>query len=224
MNATIDPDLVKTVQQDVNALKNDVDKMAFEEEVNRENVKKALHDCQLVLEELRERIAIVEHEQEVIKQDQRSLCEKVNHTEEQISELKSEQEDVQQRVAYLGEHLGKQVAIAVREQDIIKQEQQDIRQDQSSLCGKVNTAHGQICELKSEQEDVQRRVTSLEDQQKSNQPQINYGNLNNFPCTVISLWEQNKPVLYQVTKNMSQSNKMTFLYMDSCIRIIFILV
>ena len=185
MNATIDPDLVKTVQQDVNALKNDIDKMAFEEDVNRENVKKALHDSQLVLEELRERIAMVEHEQEVIKQDQRSLCEKVNHTEEQISELKSEQEDVQQRVAYLGEHLGQQVAIAVREQDIIKQEQQNIRQDQSSLCCKVNTAHGQISELKSEQEDVRRRVTSLEDQQKSNQPQINYGNLNNFPCTVV---------------------------------------
>ena len=126
MNATIDPDLVNTVQQDVNALKNDVDKMSLEEEINRENVKKALHDSQLVLEELRERVAIVEHEQ-----------------------------------------------------DIIRQEQEVIRQDQSSLCGKVNTAQGQITELKSEQEDVQRRVTYLEDQQKSNHPQINYGNLNN---------------------------------------------
>ena len=124
MNATIDPDLVKTVQQDMNALKNDVDKMAFEEDVNRENVKEALHDSQLVLEELRERVAIVEHEQEVIRQ-----------------------------------------------------EQEVIRQD---LCGKVNTAQDQISELKSEQGDVQRRVTSLEDMQKSNQPQINYGNLNNF--------------------------------------------
>ena len=124
MNATVDPDLVKTVQQDVNALKNDVDKMVFEEDVNREKVKKALHDSQLVLEELRERVAIVEHEQEVIRQ-----------------------------------------------------EQEVIRQD---LCGKVNTAQDQISELKSEQGDVQRRVTSLEDMQKSNQPQINYGNLNNF--------------------------------------------
>lgn len=117
MKATIDPDLVKTVQQDVNALKNDIDKMAFEEEVNKESVKKALHESQLALEELRDRVAIVEHEQEVIKQDQ------------------------------------------------------------SSLCGKVNTAQDQISELKSEQEDVERRVSYLEDQQKSNQ--INYGNLNN---------------------------------------------
>ena len=58
MNATIDPDLVKTVQQDVSVLKNDIDKMALEEEVNIENVKKALHDSQLGLEELRERNAI----------------------------------------------------------------------------------------------------------------------------------------------------------------------
>ena len=127
MNATIDSDLVKTVQQDVNALKNDIDKMAFEEEVNRENVKKALHESQLALEELRERVAIVEHGQE-----------------------------------------------------IIRQEQEVIKQDQSSLCGKVNTAEDHINELQSEQEDVQRRVTYLEDQQKSNQPQINYGNFNNL--------------------------------------------
>ena len=187
MNATIDPDLVKTVQQDVNALKNDIDKMAFEEEVNRESVKRALHDTQLALEELRERVAIVEHEQQVIrqeqqviKQDQSSLCGKVNHTEEQISEIKSEQQDMHQCVAYVGEHLGKQVAIAVREQDVIKQEQEVFKQDQSSLCGKVNTAQDQISELKSQQEDVQRRVTYLEDQEKSNQPQINYGNFNNL--------------------------------------------
>ena len=59
MNATIDPDLVKTVQQDVNALKNDIDQMAFEEEVNRENVRTALHESQVALEELKERFAIV---------------------------------------------------------------------------------------------------------------------------------------------------------------------
>ena len=113
MNATIDPDLVKTVQKEVNALRNDMDQMAFEEEVNRENVEKAVHDSQLVLEELRERVAVVQHEQEVIKQDQCSLCDKVNTTRDQIS-------------------------------------------------------------------DVQRRVTCLEDQQRSNQLQISYGNLNNI--------------------------------------------
>ena len=120
MNITVDPDLVKTVQQDVNALKNDIDKMAFEGEMNRENVKKALHDCQEDLEELRERVVIVQREQQVIKQGQTSLCAKVNTTQDQMSQLKSEHEDVQQR------------------------------------------------------------VTSLEDQQKSNEPQINQGNLKSF--------------------------------------------
>ena len=165
MNSTVDPDLVKTVQQDVNALKNDIDKMAFGGQMNRESVKKALHDCQEVLEQLRERVATVEHEQQVIKQGQTSLCAKVNTTQDQITELKSVQEDVQQRVAYLGEDL----AIAVREQEMIKQ-------GQSSLCDKVNTTQDQMSQLKYEHEDVQQRVTSLEDQHKSNQPQINHGN------------------------------------------------
>ena len=89
---TIDPYLVKTVQQHVSALKNtvDVDTTTFEEEVKkRENMKKAQHDPQLVLDRaLRKRDAMVEHEQEVIKQDQSSLCDKVNHTQDQISEVK----------------------------------------------------------------------------------------------------------------------------------------
>ena len=120
MNATIDPDLQKTVQQDLYELKNDIDQMAFEEEVSREKIKKALHDSQLVLEELREQVVKVEQEQEFIKQDQSYLCDKVKTTQDQMSELKSEHEH------------------------------------------------------------MQRRVTSLEDQQKSNQPQINHGNFNSF--------------------------------------------
>jgi len=113
MNATIDPDLQKTVQQDLYELKNDIDQMAFEEEVSREKIKKAIHDSQLVLEELREKVVKVEQEQEVIKQNQ-------------------------------------------------------------------STTQDRMSELKSEHEDVQRRVTSLEDQQKSNQPQISHGNLKYF--------------------------------------------
>jgi len=113
MNATIDADLQKTVQQGLYELKNDIDQMAFEEEVSREKIKKALHHSQLVLEELREKVVKVVQEQEFIKQNQRS-------TQDQMSELKSEHED------------------------------------------------------------VQRRITSLEDQQKSNEPQINHGNLKSF--------------------------------------------
>ena len=98
MNATIDPDLQKTVQQDLYELKNDIDQMAFEEEVSREKIKKALHDSQLVLEELREQFVKVEQEQEFIKQDQSYLCDKVKTTQDQMSELKSEHEHMQRRV------------------------------------------------------------------------------------------------------------------------------
>ena len=101
MNATIDPDLQKTVQQDLYELKNDIDQMAFEEEVSREKIKKALHDSQLVLEELREQVVKVEQEQEFIKQDQSYLCDKVKTTQDQMSELKSEHEYVQRRVTSL---------------------------------------------------------------------------------------------------------------------------
>lgn len=73
MNVTIDPDLVKTVQQDVNALKKNVDKLAFEEEVNRENLKEALH----------------------------------NAVTDQLSALQSEQEDVQRRVTCLEDQQNK---------------------------------------------------------------------------------------------------------------------
>ena len=42
MNATVDPDLVKAVQQDFVALKNDVDKLAFEKEEERQQLQTAL--------------------------------------------------------------------------------------------------------------------------------------------------------------------------------------
>ena len=87
MNANIDPDLLKMVQHDVDALKNDVDKLAFEEEVNREKLKKALQDAVTDLEELQKRVAVVEHN--------------VSTTQAQISALQSEQEDVQRRVSCL---------------------------------------------------------------------------------------------------------------------------
>ncbi|KAL9974610.1 hypothetical protein ACROYT_G011667 [Oculina patagonica] len=191
MSATIDPDLVKTVQQDVSALKNDVDKLIFEEEVNRENLKEALQDVATVLEELQKRVSVIEHEHEVIKQeqevfkqeqevfkqeqevfkqeqevlqqDQSTLCEKMKTTEGHISELKSEQK----RVRDLGEHLDTRVSTVQQEQEVIKQVHNE-------LCDKVNATQGQISAFESEQEDVQRRVTHLEDQQNTTQPQINY--------------------------------------------------
>ncbi len=169
MNATIDPVLVKTVQQDVSALKSDVDKLTFEEEVNRENLKKALEDAATDLEKLQNRVSVVEHEQEVFKQDQSSLCEKMKTTQGQISQLKSKQVDLQQGVHHLGEHVDTRLATVGQEHGVIKQEHNE-------LCDKINTTQNRISALQSKQEDVQQRVCNLEDQQNRNKPQINHGN------------------------------------------------
>ena len=78
----------------------------------------------------------------------------------------------------LGE-LKERPSVEKHEQEVITRQQEDMKQHQRSRCDKVNTTQEHINELKSEHGDVQRRVNYLEDQQKSKQPQINYGNLNN---------------------------------------------
>ena len=94
INATIDPDLVKAVQQDLIALKNDVDKLAFEKEEERAQLKTALHDAVGDLEELEKRVFKVEQEQQL-------LTAKVQDQKNELHELKTEQANVQQRVEYL---------------------------------------------------------------------------------------------------------------------------
>ena len=94
INATIDPDLVKAVQQDLIALKNDVDKLAFEKEEERAQLKTALHDAVGDLEELEKRVFKVEQEQQL-------LTAKVQDQKNELHELKTEQANVQQRVEHL---------------------------------------------------------------------------------------------------------------------------
>ena len=94
INATIDPDLVKAVQQDLIALKNDVDKLAFEKEEERAQLKTALHDAVSDLEELEKRVFKVEQEQQL-------LTAKVQDQKNELHGLKTEQANVQQRVEYL---------------------------------------------------------------------------------------------------------------------------
>lgn len=94
INATIDPDLVKAVQQDLIALKNDVDKLTFEKEEERAQLKTALHDAVGDLEELEKRVFKVEQEQQL-------LTAKVQDQKNELHELKTEQANVQQRVEHL---------------------------------------------------------------------------------------------------------------------------
>ncbi|XP_022793708.1 uncharacterized protein LOC111332605 [Stylophora pistillata] len=63
MNATVDPDLVKAVQQELIGLKNDVDKLAFEKEEEREQLQTALQNAVGHQKELEKRVSKVEREQ-----------------------------------------------------------------------------------------------------------------------------------------------------------------
>ena len=109
MNPTVDPVLLKLVQQHVNVLKTDVDQMTLELKEDKERVLQALEDISMSLEELEARVTSVQHEQEVMKQEQSSLSNKMDSletsTQVQLKSLKCQQEDVQQRVANVEEKL-----------------------------------------------------------------------------------------------------------------------
>jgi len=117
MNATVDPDLLKLVQQHVNTLKTDVEVLAFEVQEDKEQVSQALKDISTSLEQLEARVVSVEHGQEVMKQEQSSLSKRVDALQssvdtrvvnvqreqevmkEEQSSLSDKIKDVQQRVA-----------------------------------------------------------------------------------------------------------------------------
>ena len=77
MNATVDPDLVKAVQQDFVALKNDVDKLAFEKEEERQQLQTALLCIITAVEKLDRWVSKIEEDQQLMEDDQRSLTAQV---------------------------------------------------------------------------------------------------------------------------------------------------
>ena len=98
MNASMDPDLLKLVQQNVNTLKTEVDQLTFEVQEDKERVSQALKDISTRLDELEARFLNMRREQEVLKQEQSSLSEKVDF-------LHADVEDVKQRVARVEDKL-----------------------------------------------------------------------------------------------------------------------
>jgi len=140
MNATVDPDLLKLVQQHVNTLKTDVEQLTFEVQEDKKRVTQALKDILTSLEELEARVASVQHEQEVMKQKQSLLSKTVDAL----------QSDVDTRVVS------------------VQHEQEVMKQEQSSLSIKVDAMQTDLETLKLlQQEDVQRRVTHMEKQRSS---------------------------------------------------------
>ena len=146
MNATVDPDLVKAVQQDFVALKNDFDKLAFEKEEERQQLQTALL-CITAVEKLDRRVSKIEEDQQLMEDDQRSLT---------------------AQVFQLGETLDTRLSLVEQEQVIIKE-------NQNILCERFDTTQDQISKLQSDQEDMERHITYLEDQ-NSRKTQISNGN------------------------------------------------
>lgn len=87
MNATVDADLVKLVQEHVNLLKKDVHKIAFEREEEEENRKKIDNALVNRLDELDERVSTVEIE----------FRSELSSTSVKVEEIQTQREILQQR-------------------------------------------------------------------------------------------------------------------------------
>ena len=98
MNASMDPALLQMVQQRVNKLIADVDKLVFEVDCDRERVKNALQDVAADVKELEKRVSVAERCMSSLQDEQIGAVKR-------IKSLESEQESVQQRVAQVEEQL-----------------------------------------------------------------------------------------------------------------------
>ena len=91
MNAAVDPALLQLVQQHVNVLKIDLDKMAFELEDDRKVVKKALQDVKADLDQLEKRVS--SNKQCVIKlqNEHSALTESVEDLQQRLTKVEEKQ-------------------------------------------------------------------------------------------------------------------------------------
>ena len=92
MNATMDPDLLKLVQQHVHDLMTDVEKLTFEVQEDRERFSLALASN---LEEMETRLDRMQVEQEAIKRD---LSQKIECVETRVSQLENQGEESQNKL------------------------------------------------------------------------------------------------------------------------------
>ena len=101
MTASIDPDLVKAVQQDLIALKNDVNNLTSKVDDDEQKLQRALQDAVIALEELARRVSQIEEDQQVMKQSQYSLTAEFKCTQDELSQLQKEKKDMERRVTNL---------------------------------------------------------------------------------------------------------------------------
>ena len=87
MNATLDPDLFKLVQQHVRDLMTDVEKLTFEVQDDRERFSLTLADVLSNLEEMETRLDRMQLAQEATKRD---LSQKIERVEQRVSLLENQ--------------------------------------------------------------------------------------------------------------------------------------
>ena len=98
MNASVDSDLANLIQQHVNSLKDDVNKVVFdrEEEVEaKKKMERALEDVLISVKNLDERVANVEsnvRKLEAMEQELTSVSVKVDENRRQMNEIKTKQD------------------------------------------------------------------------------------------------------------------------------------
>ena len=93
MNTSVDPALLQLVQQHVNALKIDLDKMAFELEGDRKVVKKALQDVKADLDQLEKLVSSTEQCVKHLQNEHSALTEDVECLKSDVKQLFAQVEE-----------------------------------------------------------------------------------------------------------------------------------
>ncbi|KAL9974418.1 hypothetical protein ACROYT_G011445 [Oculina patagonica] len=106
MNATVDPDLLKLVQQHVNTLKTEVAQSKFEVEGLREQVIQVLANIFICLEALKARVDSMQCEQDIMKQEQSLLSKKMDTLQTDHDTAQVQFQTLQAQVAHVEDQLG----------------------------------------------------------------------------------------------------------------------
>ena len=105
MNPSVDATLLQMVQQHVNKLIADVDKMVFAVDCDRETVKNALEDVACDVKELEKRVSVVEKENKGLKGSMKSFQDEQRAMGGKFKSLKSDHDFVKQRVTQVEDQL-----------------------------------------------------------------------------------------------------------------------
>ena len=105
MNPSVDAVLLQMVQQHVNKLIADVDKMVFAVDCDRETVKNAVEDVAGDVKELEKRVSVVEKENKGLKRSMKSFQDEQRAMGGKFKSLKSDHDFVEQRVTQVEEQL-----------------------------------------------------------------------------------------------------------------------